>query len=301
MTDNEFLLFDRLEKIKSVIGQYGEENFYISFSGGKDSTVLSWLIDEALPGNGIPRVYADTGIELNMVRDFVYDLQKKDDRIVIIKPSVPIKQTLEKEGYPFKSKEYSEKLATYQRSGLSPHLQDYIYREGRYSCPKILRYQFSEDFTLKVSDKCCLRLKEDPIIHKYQRLNNKPYALIGLMPAEGGRRVSAKCLVFRNDKLKSFQPLVPVTKEWENWLIAEHNISICDIYKPPYNFERTGCKGCPFIPNLQKELDVLEKYFPAERKQCEIIWKPVYAEYRRLGYRLRKNDGQITMEDLTDG
>lgn len=41
-----------------------------------------------------------------------------------------------------------------------------------------------------------------------------------------------------------------------------------------------------------------EFLFPNERKQCEIIWKPVYAEYRRLGYRLRKDDGQITMEDL---
>lgn len=54
MTDNEFLLFDRLQKINSVVDQYGEENFYISFSGGKDSTVLSELVDMALPGNKIP-------------------------------------------------------------------------------------------------------------------------------------------------------------------------------------------------------------------------------------------------------
>lgn len=27
---------------------------------------------------------------------------------------------------------------------------------------------------------------------------------------------------------------------------------------------------------------------PNERKQCEYIWQPVYAEYRRLGYRLKK-------------
>lgn len=71
MTDNEFLLEDRLQKIRSVINKYGEENFYISFSGGKDSTVLSALIDMACPGNKIPRVYANTGIELNMIRDFV--------------------------------------------------------------------------------------------------------------------------------------------------------------------------------------------------------------------------------------
>lgn len=71
MTDNEFLLHDRLTKIKSVIGKYGEENFSISFSCGKDSTVLSSLIDMALPGNKIPRVYANTGIEYRLILDFV--------------------------------------------------------------------------------------------------------------------------------------------------------------------------------------------------------------------------------------
>lgn len=71
MTDNEFMLFDRITKIQSVIGQYGEENFYLSFSGGKDSTVLSALLDMALPGNKIPRVYANTGIEYALILDFV--------------------------------------------------------------------------------------------------------------------------------------------------------------------------------------------------------------------------------------
>ena len=107
MTENEFLLEDRLQKIRQIINKYGEENFYISFSGGKDSTVLSALVDMALPENKIPRVYANTGIELNMIRDFVFDLQKTDVRIVVIKPSVPIKQMLERDGYPFKSKEHS--------------------------------------------------------------------------------------------------------------------------------------------------------------------------------------------------
>ena len=74
------------------------------------------------------------------------------------------------------------------------------------------------------------------------------------------------------------------------------------IYYPPYNFERTGCKGCPFNIYLQKELDVLEKYFPNEKKQCEIIWKPVYDEYRRLGYRLKNNNyEQVELEDYLKG
>lgn len=55
--DNELILFDRINIIRDVVNKYGEENFYISFSGGKDSTVLHYLVDEALPSNKIPRVF----------------------------------------------------------------------------------------------------------------------------------------------------------------------------------------------------------------------------------------------------
>ena len=295
MTDNEFLLYDRLTKIQSVIGKYGEENFHISFSGGKDSTVLSALVDMALPNNKIPRVYANTGIELNMIRDFVFDMQKTDKRVVVIKPSIPIKQMLEKEGYPFKSKMHSTYVKKYQNKGLEyKSVRAYTGQEltlrGKpmfRQCPKILKYQFTEGNTLKISDMCCIRLKEEPI-QKWQKEHNKPYAIVGVMREEGGRRFNAQCLAFSGKKLKTFQPLAPVTKEWEEWFIKEYNIRICDIYKEPYNFPRTGCKGCPFAVHLQHELDTLEQFFPAERKQCEAIWKPVYDEYRRLGYRLNK-------------
>lgn len=302
--DNEFLLQDRIQKIQQIIGKYCEDNFYLSLSGGKDSTVLSWLVDKALPDNKIPRVFADTGIELNMIRDFVLDMQKHDDRIVIIKPTVPIKTMLETEGYPFKSKAHSHIVDIYNRNGMdcitvSRYLGE---RDGygtRYCCPKILRYQFTGKFKehLKTSDKCCLRMKEEPL-DRWEKENNKSCRILGIMPSEGGRRSTTKCLAFKNNgKVLSFHPLSPVTKEWEDWLINTYNIKICDIYKPPYNFERTGCKGCPFAINLQHELDVLQQYFPNERKQCERIWKPVYDEYRRLGYRLRKDDGQATLFD----
>lgn len=163
MTDNEFLLEDRLQKIRSVINKYGEENFYISFSGGKDSTVLSALIDMACPENEIPRVYANTGIELNMIRDFVLEMQKSDSRIEVIEPSVPIKQMLEDVGYPFKSKHHSEMLCIYQRnpaakSPIKYKNQEYNFNSNK--CPKILQYQFEPTFDLKVSDKCCDKLKK---------------------------------------------------------------------------------------------------------------------------------------------
>lgn len=289
MTDNEILLKDRIEKIKSVIKKYEEENFYISFSGGKDSTVVSALIDLALPNNKIPRVYSNTGIELNMIKDFVVELQKTDDRIVIIKPTVPIRQMLEKDGYPFKSKEHSLYVSEYQRMGeKTACYQRYLFpdeKRKRYGCPKILRYQFTPEFTLKISKKCCDELKKKPL-KKWMKENDKTVCITGMIREEGGTRNQISCF---NVKQKKFHPLAPVTKEWEDWLIDKYKIKICDIYKEPYNFNRTGCKGCPFAIDIQKELDTLEEYFPNERKQCEIIWKPVYDEYRRLGYRLKDN------------
>jgi len=88
-------------------------------------------------------------------------------------------------------------------------------------------------------------------------------------------------------KLKKFHPLIVVTDEWMEWYINKFNIEICNIYKEPYNFTRTGCKGCPYNLNLQQDLETMREFFPNEAKQCEIIWKPIYNEYRRLGYRLK--------------
>ena len=312
MTENEFILQDRITKIQSVINKYGEDNFSISFSGGKDSTVLHYLIDMAIPGNNIPRVYANTGIELNMIRDFVIELSKTDPRINIIKPAVPIKKTLEQDGYPFKSKMHASIVKKYQKKGFDYKVvRAYIGKENTMSgrpifrqCPKKLLYQFSEENTLKISDMCCVRLKEEPL-ENWQKEHNKPYVIIGVMRAEGGRRENAPCMTFNGKKLIKFQPLAPIDKAWESWFIETYNIDICDIYKPPYNFDRTGCKGCPFGLYLQHELDILEKFFPAERKQCELIWAPVYKEYRRLGYRLNREEEkepdfekQITVDDL---
>ena len=65
---NDFILEDRLQKIRQIIGEYGEDNFAISFSGGKDSTVLSALVDMAILGNMIPRVFADTGYGNNIIK-----------------------------------------------------------------------------------------------------------------------------------------------------------------------------------------------------------------------------------------
>lgn len=294
--DNELLLYDRLEVIKTTINKYGEENFYISFSGGKDSTVVSRLVDMALPENKIPRVFINTGIEYNAIVKFVNELAVQDDRFVIIKPSNPIKETLERYGYPFKSKEHAKKVHEYRTMHhLSPYIQRYLRgcnEDGTHSCfkcPDVLQYQFTEENTLNISHLCCNKLKKEPA-HKWAKETGKSIVITGIRAEEGGARVQVGCIIKKGDSIVKFHPLIKVNDEWENWFIQKEKIQLCELYYEPYNFERTGCKGCPFALNLQDQLETMERYLPAERKQCEYIWKPVYEEYRRLGYRLKKNE-----------
>ena len=302
--DNELILFDRIEVIKSTNQKYDlENNAYISFSGGKDSTILHYLIDMALPNNHIPRVFINTGIEYNYIVDFVKELASKDDRFIILKPSQPIKPMLERVGYPFKSKLHSHWLSIYNNSGLTTAVKKYLGEiEGniKFICPNILKYQFTKDFNIKCSEKCCTKLKKDPT-KKWQKENNRSIVLTGMRKEEGGAREKLTCIITdKQNKLVKFHPLVVVNDDFENWFINKYNIELCKLYREPFNFKRTGCKGCPYSLDLQEQLDTMAMYLPNEKKQCEMIWKPVYQEYRRLGYRLRKDTGQMSIFDFVD-
>ena len=288
MTENEFLLADRIAKIKSMNELYDlEHNAYISFSGGKDSTVLHHLVDEALPGNKIPRVYINTGIEYKDIVIFVERERERDGRILILEPTQNIKSVLEQYGYPFKSKEHSLYLSVYQNSGVGKTVERYLNRpNARFRCPDKLRYQFTEDFKIKVSNKCCYKLKKD-VVNQWAKENYKTITITGMRAGEGGLRASHKgCAVFDETKLVKFHPLQPLEDDFMEWYIAERKIELCRLYYPPFNFKRTGCKGCPYSVDLQDQLFIMSCYLPEERKQCEIIWGKIYNEYRRIGYRL---------------
>lgn len=327
----EIQLFDRIEKIKSINEQYDlENNSYISFSGGKDSTILHYLIDMALPNNRIPRVFINTGIEYSDIVNFVKELASKDNRFVIIKPTKNIKQTLDEYGYPFKSKQHSHNVAIYQRNkelvdnfvnndieeseqmprgtksvikyikGIRFNKDGQKYEMSNFSCPKKLQYQFDKTFTLNISDLCCYKLKKEPI-DKWQKENNKTITITGMRKDEGGNRTNLSCIITdKNKNVIKFHPLSVISDLWCEWFIKEYEICLCKLYYPPYNFVRTGCKGCPFSLTLQDQLDTMEIYLPKEKEQCERIWQPVYEEYRRLSYRLRKQGStkQTTIFDF---
>jgi len=90
-------------RIRQWVDRFGLDGIYLSYSGGKDSTVLSHILDDMYPGNEIKRVFVDTGLEYPEIREFV----KRDPRAVFLKPKLTFKQVIEKYGYPFISKETS--------------------------------------------------------------------------------------------------------------------------------------------------------------------------------------------------
>ena len=89
-------------RIREWVNYYGLEGVYVSFSGGKDSTVLLHIARSIYPD--IKAVFVDTGLEYPEIRDFV----KTFDNVDIIRPKMNFKQVLNKYGYPIISKEVSE-------------------------------------------------------------------------------------------------------------------------------------------------------------------------------------------------
>lgn len=91
-------------RIKQWIDNYGEDGVYVSFSGGKDSTVLLHIVREVMGYKNVPAMFVDTGLEYPEIREFV----KTFDNVDIVKPSMNFKQVIQKYGYPIIGKETAE-------------------------------------------------------------------------------------------------------------------------------------------------------------------------------------------------
>lgn len=292
MTDSafDFLLSDRVQKIRQIAKDFNlEDNGYIAFSGGKDSTVLHHLIDIALPENKIPRIFANTGIDFILIRQFVREIATADSRFFILNPTQDLKKMFSEIGYPFKSKFHSHICDIYSRQGKSGCVLKYAEPEKNTpkSCPKILQFQFNSPLPFKISDKCCYKMKKEPF-KKYEKKSGRKIGITGMRREEKGLRENLSCITYEKGEIHRFHPLAVCNFEFIEEFIKRFNVRVCALYRAPYGFLRTGCVGCPYNIKLQQELDTLEKLLPNERKRCEYLWHEVYSEYRRIGYRLRK-------------
>lgn len=82
---------------------YWDGQVYVSFSGGKDSTVLLHIAREVYPD--IEAVFVNTGLEYPEIQSFV----KTFDNVTILRPKMRFDEVIKTYGYPIISKGVSRK------------------------------------------------------------------------------------------------------------------------------------------------------------------------------------------------
>lgn len=95
------------ERIRNWVNEFGEDGVYLSFSGGKDSTVLGHIIREVCGYKDIPLVFIDVPTQYPELKQFAMTF----DNLVILKPKISFAEVCEKYGFPLFSKEISECIA----------------------------------------------------------------------------------------------------------------------------------------------------------------------------------------------
>ena len=228
---------------------------YVSFSGGKDSTVLLNIARQCFPD--IEAVFIDTGLEYPEIKSFV----KTYENVTIIRPKMRFDEVLIKYGYPLISKEVSKKISEYRSKpdGYTNLVfnsdSEKIKRYGsRYDLSKWIPLR---DSSIPISHKCCDIMKKLPA-HLYEKSTGKK-AIVATMASESSLR--------RTDWLKhgcnSFDGKRPISKPLSFWTeqdilkyLYEYNIPIAspygeiiksddDVYRTT-KAERTGCVFCAF-------------------------------------------------------
>ncbi len=280
-------------------------NVAVSFSGGKDSTVLLDIARNHWRGHkGIQGVFVDTGLEYPEIRQFV----KTFDNVEIIRPKMRFDEVIKTYGYPIISKEISMILYYARQGGTTgsycmKKLNDELMYKGKpspYNCPK---YKPLLDTDFPISNRCCDIMKKQPI-HDYSKKNDV-YFMTAEMACESRLRTEQWIINGCNGfdmKIPKSTPMIFWTEQDVLEYIYKNNLPIAEPYgkvielECQYTFDgeeckyattgcnRTGCIFCAFGAHLEKEptrFKRLKETYPKQYDYClnggefvNGIWQP---------------------------
>ena len=283
---------------------------YISFSGGKDSTVLLHIARQIYPE--IEAVFVNTGLEYPEIQKFV----KSFENVTILRPQMRFDGVIKKYGYPIIGKEVSmaiwyarkgSKWAKNYFDGLDGQGNEHEFKKNIY-----VKYKPIVSADFKISDKCCRVMKEYPLDVYAKKTQKKP--ITALMASESKKRETAwlqtGCNAFDGNKPMS-KPMAFWTEQDVLQYIKQYNVPIASVYgdivyeqEPEQTriedfgvngcgtdrlcttgCKRTGCIFCAFGAHLEKEPNRFQRLKDTHPRQYEYcigggeydengIWKP---------------------------
>ena len=298
-------------RIREWVNHYGESGVYVSFSGGKDSTVLLHIVREMYPD--IEAVFVNTGLEYPEIQQFV----KTFDNVTILRPKMRFDEVIKKYGYPIISKEISE-CVDQGRKALARNDGTYNYRllklqgtaldkdgnPAKYNQSKYEPLLYT-DFV--ASSQCCSVMKKQPAKQYAKKTGKLP--ITAQMASESRLREQQ----WIKNGCNGFDMKAPISNPMSFWTeqdvlqyIKENNLPIASVYGEVVagdedgneydstlfgdctyrttGCNRTGCIFCAFGCHLEKEpsrFQRLKETHPRQYEYCigggeyvDGIWQP---------------------------
>lgn len=237
--------------------EYWDGDVWVSFSGGKDSTVMLDIVRSLYPG--VKALFVDTGLEYPEIRKFV----KTISNVEWLKPKMNFKEVIETYGYPVITKEQAQFIRELKHSN-SDNLKNTRLNGNKWGMGAVSkRYLYLLDAPFEISEKCCDVMKKRPLISYIKQ--SRSYPFIGELAVESKMRILSfykyGCNAFDLNIPKS-RPLMIWTEQDVLEYLVTRKIKYCQIYgcieknKDSYYLtgaERTGCMFCGFGIHLESE------------------------------------------------
>lgn len=251
----------------------------MSFSGGKDSTVLLDLVRNTPGVYDVPAVFCDTGLEYPEIREFA-----RLNADVVLRPKLTFKEVIEKYGFPVISKEQAQYIRQYTttKSDKLKNLRFNGGEKGNFCISKKWRYLIDAPF--KVSEQCCDVMKKRPF-KAYEKLSGRK-PMTGVMACESNLRKQQ----YQKNGCNSFDANNPKSSPMGFWTEQDvlnymkiNELEYASVYGeiiPDPNVEnalttsgckRTGCMFCMFGVHLEHEpnrFQLMKETHPKQYSYC---------------------------------
>lgn len=290
VTEQEML--DYLSELKKRFLSIDPKEYYMSYSGGRDSHFLYWFIRiylKEVDPEAYEKLKAIEIVAVNTRMEHPEVLKRMmDNADVVVIPNVKPFEYKADIGIPCFTKLQDSVIRKYQRGNRSFSTLKFVhgFNSSKFSLNKIAQTNLLNGTLHKVGD-CCKVLKKDPLKRYVEGTGKK--AIIGVRADESIlRQVNYTSYITRMGKLT---PIFDLTDVMQHAIEERFNIEVPEIYKV---LRQTGCMGCPYGRNIVEELKTLPK---ARRDFTIALFKESY-DVKGVKYQEIQDVEQFSVDEI---